>query len=70
MGFAIASRKTRGGMGFHLAAGVILGSAFVIIQKFSMTFSINLGLYPIIGSWIPNIIFGIIAAYLYVNANK
>ena len=70
MGFAIASRKTRGGMGFHLAAGVILGSAFVIIQKFSMTFSINLGLYPIIGSWIPNIIFGIITIYLVKNAQK
>lgn len=70
MGFAIASRKTRGGMGFHLAAGVILGSAFVIIQKFSMTFSINLGLYPIIGAWIPNIVFGIVTIFLVKNAQK
>jgi len=70
MGFAIASRKTRGGMGFHLASGVILGSAFVIIQKFSMTFSINLGLYPIIGAWIPNVIFGIITIFLVKNAQK
>lgn len=70
MGFAIASRKTRGGMGFHLASGVILGSAFVIIQKFSMTFSINLGMYPIVGAWIPNIIFGIITIFLVRNAQK
>lgn len=70
MGFAIASRKTRGGMGFHLASGVILGSAFVIIQKFSMTFSINLGLYPMLGAWIPNIVFGIITVFLVRNAQK
>jgi len=70
MGFAIASRKTRGGMGFHLAAGVILGSAFVIVQKFSMTFSINLGLYPAVGAWIPNVIFGLVTVYLVKNAQK
>jgi len=70
MGMAISSRKTRGGMGFHLAAGVILGSAFVIIQKFSMTFSINLGLHPMFGAWLPNIIFGIVTFFLVKNAQK
>ena len=70
MGLAISSRKVRGGMGIHLAAGVILGSAFVIIQKFSMTFSINLGLHPLIGTWVPNIVFGIITIFLVKYAQK
>lgn len=70
MGLAISSRKTRGGMGFQLAAGVILGSAFVIIQKFSMTFSINLGLHPMLGAWIPNIVFGAITIWLIRRAQK
>ena len=70
MGLAISSRKTRGGMGFQLAAGVILGSAYVIVQKFSMTFSINLGLHPLIGAWTPNIIFGLITLYLLKIAQK
>ena len=70
MGLAVSSRKTRGGMGFQLAAGVILGSAFVIIQKFSMTFSINLGLHPMLGAWIPNVVFGFITYYLIKHAQK
>lgn len=70
MGMAIASRKIRGGMGLHLAAGVILGSAFVIIQKFSMTFSINMGFHPMLGAWTPNIIFSIITFFLIRGAQK
>lgn len=70
MGLAISSRKTRGGMGFQLAAGVILGASFVIIQKFSMTFSINLGLHPLIGAWLPNVLFGMITLYLLKKAQK
>jgi len=35
MGYAIASRKMRGGMGLHLAFGAGLSSSFVILQQFS-----------------------------------
>ncbi|MEE9438611.1 MAG: LptF/LptG family permease [Saprospiraceae bacterium] len=70
LGLAIASRKTRGGMGLHLAMAVMLGSAFVILSKFSMTFSANLGMHPLLGAWIPNIIFGIITIYLVRTAQK
>lgn len=70
IGMAIASRKIRGGMGLHLAAGVILGSIFVILSRFSMTFAINLNMAPILGVWIPNILFSIIAYYLVKNAQK
>lgn len=64
IGFALASRKVRGGMGFHLAFGVVLGSAFVIIQQFSETFSNNLSLSPALGAWIPNVVFASIAYWL------
>lgn len=70
IGVAIASRKVRGGMGFHLAAGVVLGAAFVILAKFSVTFSSNMDLPPGLGVWIPNILFSIIAFYLYIKAQK
>ncbi|MEZ4910603.1 MAG: LptF/LptG family permease [Saprospiraceae bacterium] len=70
IGVSVASRKVRGGMGFHLAAGVIIGSVFVIISKFSTTFSSNLSLPPIIGVWIPNIFFSIVAYFLYKYAQK
>ena len=62
IGFAVASRKVRGGMGLQLAAGVAIGAIFIFISKFSTTFCVNDNLPPTIGVWIPNLIFSIIAA--------
>lgn len=70
IGVSVASRKVRGGMGFHLAVGVILGSIFVILSKFATTFSTNLSLPPVVGVWIPNILFSIVAMYLIKTAQK
>ena len=70
IGAAIASRKVRGGMGFHLAIGVIIGSVYVIIGQFSATFSNNLSLSPFLGAWIPNIIFTAAAVILVFNSQK
>ncbi len=64
IGFAVASRKVRGGMGLHLAIGVTIGAAYVVISQFSSTFSNNLSLSPFLGAWIPNIIFGVVALFL------
>jgi lipopolysaccharide export system permease protein len=70
IGFAIASRKIRGGMGLHLAIGVIIGAAYVVVSQFSSTFSNNLSLEPILGAWLPNAIFGIIAIGLLLKSQK
>jgi len=70
IGVAIASRKTRGGMGLHLALGVVLGSGYVILAKFSATFVNNLNLPPALGVWLPNLIFFAIAMVLVYRAQK
>lgn len=70
LGASIASRKVRGGMGYHIALGVILGSLLEILSKFSMTFSSNLGMSPFLGVWFPNIVFMFITAYLISKAQK
>lgn len=70
LGVAVASRKVRGGMGFHLAAGVVLGASFVIISKFSTTFSSNLSLSPAIGVWLPNMVFAVIAFVMIWRTQK
>lgn len=70
LGVAVASRKVRGGMGFHLAAGVVLGASFVVISKFSTTFSSNLSLSPMLGVWLPNIVFSIIAVVMIWKSQK
>jgi len=70
MGAVVGSRKTRGGSGLHLALGIILASIFVVMDKFSLTFSTKSNLHPILAAWAPNIIFTFVAIFLYRKAPK
>ena len=70
IGMAMASRKVRGGMGLHLALGIIIGALFVFIARFSITFATNEALHPMLGVWLPNIVFGMVAAFLFMKAQK
>jgi lipopolysaccharide export system permease protein len=70
IGLSISSRKMRGGMGWHLVLGMLISALYIFMGKFSMTFSTHAGLPPIIGAWVPNIIFGIVAIYMLFKAQK
>ena len=70
IGMTLAARKVRGGMGLHLATGVALGAIFIFLSQFSMTFAQKETLSTFWGVWIPNVIFGIIAAVLIMKAQK
>jgi lipopolysaccharide export system permease protein len=70
MGAVVASRKTRGGSGLHLAVGIIVAAIFVVMDKFSLTFSTKSNLHPMLAAWLPNIIFTLVAIYLYRRAPK
>jgi lipopolysaccharide export system permease protein len=70
IGFAVASRKTRGGLGIHLAIGISLGALFILLSRFTMTFTNSESLGPIIGVWLPNIVFSFVAIYLIRIAQK
>lgn len=70
IGASVASRKVRGGTGLQLAIGIIIGSVFVLLSKFSVTFAHNLSLSAQLGVWIPNIVFTVIAMFLVMKAQK
>ncbi len=70
IGVAVSSRKIRGGMGLHLAMGISLGAMFVFLSKFSTTFAFNSGFSAILGVWLPNIVFFVIAVILTMRAQK
>ena len=70
IGMSVASRKVRGGMGLHLAIGVAIGATFVFLSRFSTVFATNENLSPLLGVWLPNIIFMIIALVLVSRAQK
>ena len=70
MGVAIAARKVRGGMGLHLAIGISIGALFVFISKFSTVFSRDPNIPTLLGIWLPNIIFSIVAYRLAQKAQQ
>lgn len=70
IGMALSSRKRKGGMGIALGTGIALSATYILLQTISATFSINSGLYPMLAAWIPNILFTLIAWYLYKKAPR
>ena len=70
IGMILSSRKVRGGMGLHLALGISLGAIFIFLSRFSVTFASSQSIQPLLGVWIPNLIFLAIAAYLLSKAQR
>lgn len=70
IGAVLASRKVRGGSGAHLALGVVVSVMYILFSRFSIVFSSKGDFPPWLAAWTPNIIFGILAFYLYKLAPK
>ena len=70
IGFSIASRKVRGGIGLHIVAGFALSAIYILLSRFTTTFSTNGDLHPFLGVWIPNFLFAIVAIYLLKKSHK
>ena len=70
IGFSVASRKVRGGMGWNLVVGILIGALHVFLSKFSAVFATNGGLLPQIAVWVPNLIFGALSLWLLWKAQK
>lgn len=70
IGFAIASRKIRGGTGLHLAMGILLCFIYLLFMKLFTVGATNSDIPPFIAVWIPNIIFGTLSIYLMSTAPK
>jgi lipopolysaccharide export system permease protein len=70
IGVAVSSRKTRGGSGLNLAIGIVTASIFVIMDKFSLTFSTKGDFPPMLAAWMPNLVFSVIAFMMYRLAPK
>lgn len=68
--FSLAHKKKRGGTGVNLAFGVALMFVYVFFMKVSEVLGASATSNPLFMVWLPNIIFGILAIYLYFNAKK
>lgn len=70
IGVSLASRKIRGGMGLHLGIGLLLSFSFILFMQISVVFATNGSMNPMLAVWLPNIVFTMVALYLYRIAPK
>ena len=70
IGVSLSSRKVKGGMGMYLGVGLALSFSYILFQTVSATFAINGNASPFLAVWVPNIVYAIIAIYLYRKAPK
>ena len=70
IGVAIASRKTRGGIGMHLAIGITLAFGFIVFMKITTVFATGGNLSPFMAVLLPQLVFGVAAAILIHKASK
>lgn len=65
IGVGLASRKIKGGLGFHLGLGLLLSFSYILFMQVSTVFAISGNTPPLLAVWIPNILYGLIAVFVY-----
>ncbi|MDA0912666.1 MAG: LptF/LptG family permease [Bacteroidetes bacterium] len=80
IGVGIASRKLRGGMGFHLFLAVVIGFLFVFTSKIISVYAASVVLPPdapistdhwlLLAAWLPNLLFTAMGALICWKAPK
>ncbi len=70
IGVALSSRKKRGGIGLQIGLGIGISFSYIFIMQISKNITIGNAYNPFLGVWIPNIIYGFLAYFLYKIAPK
>lgn len=70
IGVSLSSRKVRGGSSLHIGIGFTLSFSYILFETIMTSMSTNGDANPLLAAWLPNIIYAVIAAYLYFKAPK
>jgi lipopolysaccharide export system permease protein len=70
IGVSLSSKKRRGGIGWNIALGIALAFTYILFMRFSQMFVHTDTLSPAVALWLPNIVFAVIAIFLYRIAPK
>lgn len=70
IGVSLSSRKVKGGMGLNIGIGIGLSFTYILFTTVTSTFAINGFVSPMIAAWIPNIVYSVIAIFLYTKAPR
>jgi len=67
---SVSSVKRRGGMGVNLAIGIAIGMIFIFFDKVFGTMAEQSAFSPFLATWLPNMVFGVLAIFLLRNAKR
>ena len=70
IGASLSSRKIKGGMGMNIGIGLLLSFSYILFMEVSSTFAVSRIMSAFLASWLPNILYAIIAAFLYTKAPR
>ncbi|MBE6182107.1 MAG: YjgP/YjgQ family permease [Rikenellaceae bacterium] len=70
IGVSLSSRKVRGGTGLHIGIGTGLCFSYILFNRFFEEFAKSGTMPPGLAVWLPNLIYLVIAFYLYQKAPK
>lgn len=70
MGVSLSSKRRRGGIGINIGIGIVLSFSYILFLRFSQMFVHSGILPPWIALWVPNMLYGVIAYFLYRIAPK
>ncbi len=70
IGVSLASRKIKGGLGFHLGLGLALSFSYILFMQISTVFAISGSAPVFVSMWIPNILYSLIAFFVFRWAAK
>jgi lipopolysaccharide export system permease protein len=65
IGVIMSARKARGGAALQISVGFILAFIYILLVIMSRSVANAGSLSPLLGAWMPNIIFSIVGAVLY-----
>lgn len=70
IGASLSSRKRRGGIGINIGLGIFLAFSYIMFMQISSVMATNANVDPILAVWIPNILYSVIAMWLFYKASK
>lgn len=70
LGVAVGSRKVRGGTGWHIGLGIGLSFVYILFMQVFSSLGISGDLPPLLATWMPNVIFALVAFVAVKFAQK
>ena len=70
IGAGLASRKVKGGLGLHLGFGLLFSFSYILFAQISTVFAVNGNMHSTVAVWIPNMIYAVIAFFIFKWASR